>query len=559
MIDRAVRVLGLSGIVSLAAACASSGAVESQTGNANPSIDEPSSTSDDDKPGNSDHDGDDTPGQGGDGDGDTNAPDDGANTGDGDGDGDGDGTPIDGPADDARITFPMAVDFYYAVSGYSGDGETPGLVGETQSCPVRAGQGRGNCHAFTYTPGSVGWAGVFWQYPANNWGTDLGRPVPAHAKSVSFYAWSDTGGEALTFGAGLKDFDAFNLTRPDVTLTSTPTRYTLSLDGVSYGDDVISAFFWSAAGTGKERVAFYVDDIVWEGDNAPVGGDGDGDGDPGAGGGGGGNTPAPDFPAGPGASGVSLRVMNNCSFPLYIGGDGQGFSLSPSRVLLQKGEIHNYDVPKVWAAARVNAFSGPNDAEPRDKAELTFYHNNGDGKDHVSYNVTYVDWLGLPIEVTSLGGACNAAEHTTGCSVPASEVLKGCPQGFLQANDRCLSPRTYCLTGHQNEPYCKKLDQAIASCATCPKGSTTEAYACSGPFANEPRMCAALNRGMVSAPDNPDENAYYENPPFNDYAKWVHEVCPGIYAFSYDDWLSHGGYRDCAGGTEVRITFCPGG
>ena len=72
-------------------------------------------------------------------------------------------------------------------------------------------------------------------------------------------------------------------------------------------------------------------------------------------------------------------------------------------------------------------------------------------------------------------------------------------------------------------------------------------------------MCAALKRGMVSAPDNPDESAYYKNPPFNDYAKWVHQVCPGIYAFSYDDWLSHGGYRDCAGGTEVRITFCPGG
>jgi hypothetical protein len=43
------------------------------------------------------------------------------------------------------------------------------------------------------------------------------------------------------------------------------------------------------------------------------------------------------------------------------------------------------------------------------------------------------------------------------------------------------------------------------------------------------------------------------------YAKWVHEVCPGIYAFSYDDWLSHGGFRDCMDGSEVRITFCPGG
>ena len=103
---------------------------------------------------------------------------------------------------------------------------------------MRAGSGRGLCHAFTYTPGSVGWAGVFWQYPADNWGTELGRPVPAGAKSVSFYAWSDAGGEVIQFGAGLQDHDAFAIVNPAVTLKSTPTRYTISLDGVDYAIDV---------------------------------------------------------------------------------------------------------------------------------------------------------------------------------------------------------------------------------------------------------------------------------------------------------------------------------
>jgi hypothetical protein len=64
---------------------------------------------------------------------------------------------------------------------------------------------------------------------------------------------------------------------------------------------------------------------------------------------------------------------------------------------------------------------------------------------------------------------------------------------------------------------------------------------------------------MTSDPDNPNGNLFYKTAPYNTYAKWIHQICPGIYAFSYDDWLSQGGFRDCAGGTEVRLTFCPSG
>ncbi len=71
-------------------------------------------------------------------------------------------------------------------------------------------------------------------------------------------------------------------------------------------------------------------------------------------------------------------------------------------------------------------------------------------------------------------------------------------------------------------------------------------------------MCAALNRGMTDDPDNDDMTLYYQNEPHNTYAKWVHEICPNIYAFSYDDWNAHGGFRSCSG-NELRITFCPNG
>ena len=530
MVDRSVRFLGLAGIVSLSVACANGASVDAKTGNAKPLDDDGENHGDGDDNG--------SPGQG-DGDGDSTTGDGDGTPGGGGNGGDGDGTnapvdddPRDGASDDAAITFPMTVDFYYATSGYAGDGATPGLVTDTQECPVRAGSGRGLCHAFTYTPGSVGWAGVFWQYPADNGGTELGRPVPAGAKSVSFYAWSDAGGEVIQFGAGLQDHDAFAIVNPAVTLKSTPTRYTISLDGVDYGDDVVSAFLWTAAAGNSERIAFYLDDIAWEGElvGGDNGGGGDntgGDGD--VGGGGGGGNPPPDFPAGPGAAGVSLRVRNLCNVPLFIGGAGQGFALSPDRKEVKPGEIANYDVPNTCVAARVNAFRNATDGEPRDKVELTL-SIDGQGANHAAYNVTYVDWLGLPVEMTAVAESCAQGTPLVGCYAPVSEVLSGCPQGFLLSNDRCLSPRTYCLSGHQDEAYCRQLDQTIASCADCPKGSTTEVFACSGPYANEPRMCAALNRGTVDQPDNPDPSIRYKKPPFNDYSKWVHEVCPGIYA-----------------------------
>jgi hypothetical protein len=473
----------------------------------------------------------------GSGDGDTMHPGDGDTTQPGDGDAQG-----CQPPGETDIRFPMVVDGYYFVTGYTGDGQNGHVV--EGSCAQRGGDKRGYCHAFTYDVSDMNWGGVFWQYPEDNWGDRPGRTIPEGATQISFYAWSDAGGEEISFGAGIKDKDAFNTITP-MTLSNQPQKFTVSLAGMQTCSDVVSGFVWSAAGQGKTSITFYVDDIVWEGENKTT------EPDPGS-------LPSLDtnWPDSPGAQGVALRVRNFCPFPLFIGGGGSEADLAPARVRLGRGEYHDYDVPKVWSSARVNAFGAELDSDPREKAELTFFQ--GPDGNHVSYNVTYVDSLGLPTEITSVGGACTAQEHTTGCTAPIANVLDGCPQEFLRSAKRCLSPRSYCLGARTGEDYCKKLDDVIASCTDCPKAPTPDVYACKGAYMNEPRWCAALNRGMTQDPDNENASAYYQNPPFNDYSKWVHDVCPGIYAFPFDDQFAHGGYRDCAGGTEVRITFCPG-
>jgi hypothetical protein len=67
---------------------------------------------------------------------------------------------------------------------------------------------------------------------------------------------------------------------------------------------------------------------------------------------------------------------------------------------------------------------------------------------------------------------------------------------------------------------------------------------------------------MLDDPDSTDLAAYYQNEPYNTYSAWVHQVCPGIYAFAYDDYppvAGESGFHACRAGQELRVTFCPAG
>jgi hypothetical protein len=168
------------------------------------------------------------------------------------------------PAPDAEqglvVRAPFAVDDYYLASGYMGDGETGGIV--EMPCPTRAGEMRGACHLFQWTPGAKGWAGVYWQYPLDNWGTLPGLGIAPGATAIRFWAWGEAGQEKVSFVAGYRASDGFAVEAKDVVLTATPTMLTIDLADQAISR-VAAGFGWVSATSNMKPVRFFIDDIQW--------------------------------------------------------------------------------------------------------------------------------------------------------------------------------------------------------------------------------------------------------------------------------------------------------
>lgn len=262
---------------------------------------------------------------------------------------------------------------------------------------------------------------------------------------------------------------------------------------------------------------------------------------------------------------VPVHVRNQCPFTLWIHAAGAQGTLQPDDAPLGTNQSRSYTAPRVWTAARIEAYKDGPRQNQIEKVEATFEVKFN--QTVLNYNVTYVDWVGLPVAVTTKGSGADCKRAS--CDVPVGQILDGCPDG-LRTGDRCVAARSFCLDPrNQHLPYCHVFDAKINECASrygdcagARGSSTADVYACSGPFFSQnPKYCAAINRGMLHDPFNADKNAYYRNPPYNTYSKWVHDTCPGLYAFPYDDFPSHAdesGFHSCIDGQEMEVVFCPG-
>jgi Beta-1,3-glucanase len=287
-----------------------------------------------------------------------------------------------------------------------------------------------------------------------------------------------------------------------------------------------------------------------------------------------------------------INVTNDCPFPLWIHAvNNQMVTLTPDDAMLPAApapsRTRQYAVPASWPAGRVNAYwvdpDGPSpDPTAYDKVEMTI------GGGTMNYDITYVDYAALPSRMEAVGPACletSTFNPVVSCEQPVIGFIADCPSG-LRSGQLCLSAGMFCsMSANAASAYCHALDAQIAACATqnpatCGLAaqlgnSTADAYSCSGYFDGQMpngcttpsttchvdgnEWCAALNRGMLAQPMSTDTTQYYQTAPYNTYAQWVHETCPGIYAFPYDDYPSgagQGGFRSCTA-DRLDITFCP--
>jgi Beta-1,3-glucanase len=283
-----------------------------------------------------------------------------------------------------------------------------------------------------------------------------------------------------------------------------------------------------------------------------------------------------------------VNVTNRCPFPIWIHAANNTVTLMPNHARIDSGNTRQYDLPSSWPAARVNAYwVDPDGAAPDpnayDKVEVTF------GNGIMNYNITYVDYLALPVRMEAIGPSCVKSgnfDPAVACAVAAGAILTGCPAGLLDGK-RCLSAGLYCSIGaNRASAFCHELDSTLQACesqnpSTCGiagqlGNGTPDVYSCAGYFDSQPpncspasttchldgnKWCAALNRGMLAQPTSTNTALYFQTPPYNRYAKWVHQTCPGVYAFPYDDYPSvagESGFRSCTA-DRLDITFCPAG
>jgi hypothetical protein len=129
------------------------------------------------------------------------------------------------------------------------------------------------CIQFSYSAKKAqgqGWAGVFWQNPANNWGSKKGGFDLTGMTKLTFWARGEKGGEKIQkfMAGGIKGVytDTVEIELGPIELTDTWKQYTINLAGkdLTY---VSGGFCWvTTSDLNPEGITFYLDDIKFEKD-----------------------------------------------------------------------------------------------------------------------------------------------------------------------------------------------------------------------------------------------------------------------------------------------------
>ncbi|MFA5356629.1 MAG: hypothetical protein WC301_04420 [Candidatus Omnitrophota bacterium] len=162
-----------------------------------------------------------------------------------------------------------ARDNHYIPAGWMGDYGDVKLNDQSADNPYSGT----TCIQFVYTAKKTqgnGWAGIYWQNPANNWGSKKDGFDLTGMSKLTFWARGAKGGEIIQkfMVGGIKGLypDSLSVEMGPVELTDTWKQYTINLAGkdLSY---INGALGWTiSADSCPEGATFYLDDIKFEAD-----------------------------------------------------------------------------------------------------------------------------------------------------------------------------------------------------------------------------------------------------------------------------------------------------
>jgi hypothetical protein len=197
------------------------------------------------------------------------------------------GAPTPTPTPETPYTFDVYRDEdisgnHYVPSGWMGDTGDIRLnecwredthAGSTAVRVEYTAQGTGPSYGCDGPP-PCGWASVYWQEPANNWGDQPGGYDLSGARGLTFWARGEDGGEWISFKVG--GIGCGSSAYPDslcpvqalvpapVSLTTTWQVYTIPLSADLDLSSVVGGFLWAASSEDNPSGAtFYLDDIQY--------------------------------------------------------------------------------------------------------------------------------------------------------------------------------------------------------------------------------------------------------------------------------------------------------
>ena len=160
---------------------------------------------------------------------------------------------------------------HYIPSGWMGDYGDIKLNDQATTNPHTGT----TCLQFTYSgkkSQAQGWAGVYWQNPANNWGSKKGGFDLTGMTKIVFWARGEKGGEVIQkfVVGGIKGNypDTASVELGPIELTDTWKEYVINLSGkdLSY---INGGFGWvTTSDLNPNGATFFIDDIQFEADPA---------------------------------------------------------------------------------------------------------------------------------------------------------------------------------------------------------------------------------------------------------------------------------------------------